>query len=81
MPKNRLIYIGILIVAATALLLGAQWLTTHVGWFLPWAMGIGVLLIVGGVFMEAKTAKAARDLAHDLKPGSKSAENIKETRL
>jgi undecaprenyl pyrophosphate phosphatase UppP len=81
MPKNRLIYIGILIVAATALLYVGYMVTKTIEWFLPWAMGIGVLLIVGGVFMEANKAKAAKLIANDLKPGTKSADNIKETTI
>lgn len=54
MPKNSIMYLGVLIVAASALLwLGAQ-ITKMVEWALPWAGGIGVILIIAGVFMELR---------------------------
>jgi hypothetical protein len=57
MPKNRFIYFGILIVAATALLwLGAEILTKIV-YIFPWTAGVGALLIVIGVLMEARKPK------------------------
>lgn len=54
MPKNSIMYLGVLIVAASALLwLGAQ-ITKMVEWALPWAGGVGVVLIIAGVFMELR---------------------------
>jgi len=54
MPKNSVMYLGVLIVAASALLwLGAQ-ITKRIEWALPWAGGIGIVLIIVGVFMELR---------------------------
>ena len=57
MPKNRFIYFGILIIAATALLwLGAE-ILTKITYIFPWTGAVGALLIVIGVLMEAKKPK------------------------
>lgn len=54
MPKNRVIYFGILILVASALLwLGAQ-LTKRIEWMLPYAAGIGLLMVIAGVVYEAR---------------------------
>jgi hypothetical protein len=54
MPKNSIMYLGVLVVAASALLwLGAQ-VAKVIEWALPWAGGIGVILIIAGVFMELR---------------------------
>jgi hypothetical protein len=56
MPKNRVIYFGLLLVAASALL----WLGALLARFildsgiLPWAGGAGVLLIIIGMIIEAR---------------------------
>jgi hypothetical protein len=76
MPKNRLIYLGVLVVAASALLFLAFKFTQLVQPALPYSLGVGVLMIIGGIFWEAKKGSAA-----GLKPGDQSAENIKETKL
>ena len=52
MPRNKAIYIGVLVVAASALLyIGGQIIRT-IEWFLPWAAGAGVVLILIGLFVE-----------------------------
>jgi hypothetical protein len=57
MPKNKFLYVGLLIVAATALLwLGAE-LLTKIEYIFKWTLGLGALLIVIGVFMEARKPK------------------------
>lgn len=62
MPKNRLIYFGILVVSAAALMwLGAVVLHA-LRWFFPWAGAVGLLLIVIGVFWEGKKGKDASSL-------------------
>jgi membrane-bound ClpP family serine protease len=54
MPRNRLIYVGVLVVAASALLyIGGQIIRT-IEWFLPWAAGAGVALILLGLFVEMR---------------------------
>jgi len=57
MPKNKFIYVGVLIVAGTALLwLGAE-ILTKITYIFPWTLALGVLLIVGGVFLEGRKPK------------------------
>ena len=76
MPKNRVIYLGVLVVAAAALLYLAFKFTQLVQWILPWAAGVGVLLIVVGVFMELAAAKNLKGLA----PGEIADEKSAETK-
>jgi hypothetical protein len=64
MPKNRLMYAGILIVAASALLWLGLKLTTITEPLLPWSTGAGIALILVGIFLEARQGKEA------LRPGS-----------
>ena len=81
MPKNRLIYIGVLIVAAVAVIYLANKFTSFVMPILPWAGGVGVVLILGGIFWEAKKSSGASavNVTHSLRPGDHEAESIKET--
>lgn len=52
MPKNRVIYWGIVILVATVLLwLGAQ-LTKRIEWILPYTGGLALAMIVGGFIYE-----------------------------
>jgi len=54
MPKNVMLYLGTLIVAASALLwLGAK-LTQMVEWILPYTAGAGVLLLIIGLVFESR---------------------------
>lgn len=63
MPSNRVIYGGILIIAAAALLYLGKLLTNFVGPILPWVTGVGVVLMLVGIFMEAqgKRSRAANE--------------------
>lgn len=70
MPKNRIIYAGILVIAATALLWGANWILARVSWALPYVAVIGVVLIVAGVIIEGRAGKSA------LLPGEKVGEPL-----
>jgi undecaprenyl pyrophosphate phosphatase UppP len=74
MPKNRFIYVGVLVVAAVALIYLGYEFTKFVQPILPYALGVGALLIVFGMFMEARKGKTEA-----LKPSETSAENIRET--
>jgi hypothetical protein len=57
MPTNKLIYFGVIVLAASVLLwIGAQ-IAKRAEWILPYAAGAGVLLIVIGLFMELKKKK------------------------
>lgn len=58
MPKNRFLYIGILIIAACALLKASAWILARVEWaLLPTAI-FGAVLIVVGVVLELKKDRA-----------------------
>ena len=77
MPKNRLIYIGVLTIAACALLYVAFQVTKFVQSALPYALGVGIVLIVVGIVWEAKKGKGSTAL----KPGEAAADSIKDTSL
>jgi membrane-bound ClpP family serine protease len=65
MPRNRLMYIGVLVLAAAALLyIGGQVIRT-IEWFLPWAAGIGVALILIGLFMEMQKSGKPKPIVND----------------
>lgn len=65
MPRNRAIYLGVLIMAATALLyLGGQ-LIRLIEWFLPWAAGVGVALILIGLYAELQKNRKPKVVASD----------------
>lgn len=70
MPKNRFIYAGILLIAASAVLWVAYQILRRVEWSLFGVGIIGVALIVIGLVMEAREGKEA------LKPGSKPGEPL-----
>jgi uncharacterized membrane protein HdeD (DUF308 family) len=79
MPKNRFIYVGVLVIAACALLFGAWSLGNLVLKILPYAAATGAALIVVGIVTESNKSKAAA-LAQGLKPGEIAADNVKDTR-
>ncbi len=57
MPKNKIIYFGVLITAGAALLyVGAVFLQA-IKDQLPWFGLVGIGMIVAGVILEAKKAK------------------------
>jgi hypothetical protein len=59
MPSNRLLYVGTLIVAASASIwLGAE-LTRRIEWITPWTGGLGALLILLGLAQEARRRREA----------------------
>lgn len=60
MPKNKLLYYGLLIVAASALIYAGFWVTTNIIWFVPTALGIGALLIILGLVQESKKKQAIK---------------------
>lgn len=52
MPNNRVIYWGVVVLVATALLwIGAE-LTRRIVWILPYTAGAAVLMIVAGFIHE-----------------------------
>jgi hypothetical protein len=58
MPKNRAIYVAVLVIAASGLLYLGNLLTTSVRPMLPWTTGIGILLLIVGIFYEAQAKKS-----------------------
>jgi hypothetical protein len=53
MPKNRLIYYGLLILAASVLLwIGAE-LTKRIAWILPYTAAVGVGVALLGMIQES----------------------------
>lgn len=59
MPTNKLIYFGVIVIAASVLLwLGAQ-LAKLVEWILPYTGIAGILLVMIGLFLELKRRKDA----------------------
>jgi hypothetical membrane protein len=65
MPRNKAIYVGVLVVAASALLyIGGQIIRT-IEWFLPWAAGVGVALILIGLFAEMQKSRKPKPIASD----------------
>ncbi len=71
MPKNRLLYYGLLIVAASALIYAGYWVVTTIIWFIPTAFGLGALLIVLGLVQESKKKKSLNTPGNPpISPGS-----------
>jgi len=59
MRNNGLFRVGVLIIVASALIwLGAE-LTRRIEWILPYTAGAGAVLLVLGLFNEARRRKAA----------------------
>ncbi len=54
MPKSKIIYAGILIVAATALMWAGKYVLDKIEYFFPYAFGAGALVIVVGVLFELR---------------------------
>ncbi|MCW5549053.1 MAG: hypothetical protein KIT44_08825 [Opitutaceae bacterium] len=59
MPNNRVIYWGIVVLVVTVLLwIGAE-VIKRIEWILPYAAGIGVLMVVSGFIYELWKKRAA----------------------
>jgi uncharacterized membrane protein YfcA len=61
MPQNKLLYLGLLIVAAAALIYVGAWLTAKIEFAVPYAIGVGAIMIIAGLVMESKKKKAAAE--------------------
>jgi len=58
MPKNRLIYYGlILLIGTLGLWIGIE-LARRILWLLPYLGGVAAIMIVAGVFYEAQRQKS-----------------------
>jgi len=68
MPNNRVIYWGIVVLVVTVLLwIGAE-LIKRIEWILPYAAGIGVLMVVSGFIYELWKKRAAEKAAGESLP-------------
>lgn len=61
MPKNKLLYLGLLVVAAAAFIFVGAKLATFMEPAVPYAVAVGALLIVVGLVMESRKKGAAAD--------------------
>lgn len=59
MPQNKLLYIGLLIVAAAACIYIGAVIADTIRYAVPYAVGVGALLIIAGLVMEGKKKKKA----------------------
>lgn len=59
MPTNKVIYFGLIVIAASALLWVGAWLAKQVDWLLPYTGIAGIILVIVGMAMEVKKKKAA----------------------
>lgn len=59
MPTNKLIYFGVIVIAASALLWVGAWLARRAEWILPYTGIAGVLLVLIGLFLELKRKEAS----------------------
>jgi hypothetical protein len=60
MPKNKVIYAGVMVIVATALVWVGAELTKRIEWLLPYTLGIGVVLLVAGVAVEIINRRKAK---------------------
>lgn len=61
MPKNPFIYYGLLvIVASAAVFLGAE-LTKRIEFAVPYALGVGVVLLVIGIYTEMRKKQGSKE--------------------
>jgi uncharacterized membrane protein len=57
MPKNQLIYYGLIVLIGTAgLWIGIE-LASRIMWLLPYLAGIAIIMIAIGIFYESQRAK------------------------
>lgn len=60
MPRNKVMYVGVLVLAASVLLYLGAVLLRNIEWILPWSAGVGVALILIGLAMELRKGAQAR---------------------
>ncbi len=61
MPQNKLIYWGIIVLAAAIALYAGAVLTAAIKQYTPYVAGLGVLMILLGFVFEYRKAKAAAE--------------------
>lgn len=72
MPQNKLIYFGLLIIVATAAIYVGGKLISQIEWFLPYAAGVGLLVVAAGIVQEAKKKQAPKPDAPPSEPNQSS---------
>ncbi|MCS7066643.1 MAG: hypothetical protein NZL85_10295 [Fimbriimonadales bacterium] len=60
MPRNKVMYVGVLVLAASVLLWLGAVLLRNIEWILPWSAGVGVALILIGMAMELRKGAQAK---------------------
>ncbi len=63
MPKNRVIYVGLLLIAASALLYIGGQIIQLIEWILPWTGGAGVVLVLIGMYFELQKNKKPKSVS------------------
>lgn len=69
MPKNWLIYWGVIVIVGSAAIYAGAWLTQKIEFILPYTLAVGVLMIAAGVFLEAKKPKSDQAQPEDSNSG------------
>jgi hypothetical protein len=68
MPRNRVMYLGVLVLAASVLLWLGAVLLDYIRWILPWSTGVGIALILIGMIMELRRSSQAKAGASAAEP-------------
>lgn len=59
MPKNPLVYYGLLMIVAAAAVYAGEWVTRQIVFMVPFALGLGILMVLVGAIYEARKKKAS----------------------
>ncbi len=60
MPRNKVMYVGVLVLSASVLLFLGAMLLNYIQWILPWSAGVGIALILIGIGMELRKSARAK---------------------
>jgi uncharacterized membrane protein YfcA len=61
LPKNKLLYLGLLVIAAGALIYMGAWLAKFLIPAVPYVIAVGALMIIVGLVMESRKKAAAAE--------------------
>lgn len=68
MPKSKVIYTGLILILASALLWVGAWLTKQIEFILPYTGILGILVCILGVVLEIKKSKEAKEQGGETAP-------------
>ncbi len=68
MPKSKVIYTGLILILASALLWVGAWLTKQIEFILPYTGILGILVCILGVVIEIKKSKEAKEQGGETAP-------------